>query len=83
MENSPLILEEIEVYLDGTKLCFINQNTCEEGVIILGTGSRSRVEYFQYVSHIRPLHEMEAEREELYEAFFESNWDLLTSAKQI
>ena len=23
------------------------------------------------------------EREELYEAFFESNWDLLTSAKQI
>ena len=83
MENSPLILEEIEVYLDGSKLCFINQNTCEEGVIMLGTVSRSGVEYFQYVSHIEPLHEMEAEREELYEAFFESNWDLLTSAKQI
>ena len=83
MENSPLILEEIEVYLDGTKLCFINQNTREEGVIMLGIGSRGRVEYFKYVSHIEPLHEMEAEREELYEAFFESNWDLLTSAKQI
>ena len=83
MENSPLILEEIEVYLDGSKLCFINNNTVEEGVIILGRGSRGGGEYFQYVSHIEPLHEMEAEREELYEAFFESNWDLLTSAKQI
>ena len=83
MENSPLILEEIEVYLDGSKLCFINQNTCEEGVIMLGTVSRSGVEYLQYVSHIEPECEMEAEREELYEKFFESNWDLLTSAKQI
>ena len=83
MENSPLILEEIEVYLDGTKLCFINNNTVEEGVIILGRGNRGGKECFQYVSHIEPLHEMEAEREELYEAFFESNWDLLTSAKQI
>ena len=50
---------------------------------MLGTGSRGRREYFQYVSHIEPECEMEAEREELYEAFFESNWDLLTSAKQI
>lgn len=83
MENSPLILEEIEVYLYGTKLCFINQNTCEEGVIILGTVSRGGEEYLKYVSHIEPECEMEAEREELYEAFFESNWDLLTSAKQI
>lgn len=83
MENSLLILEEIEVYLDGSKLCFINNNTCEEGVIILGTGSRGRGEYFQYVSHIEPLHEMEAEREELYEKFFEDNWDLLKNAKQI
>ena len=83
MENSPLILEEIEVYLDRTKLCFINQNTCEEGVIMLGTVSRSGEEYLKYVSHIEPECEMEAEREELYEAFFESNWDLLTSAKQI
>ena len=83
MENSPLILEEIEVYLYGTKLCFINQNTCEEGVIILRIGGGGEGEYFQYISHIEPLHEMEAEREELYEAFFESNWDLLTSAKQI
>ena len=83
MENSPLILEEIEVYLDGSKLCFINNNTVEEGVIILGTVSRSGEEYLKYVSHIEPECEMEAEREELYEAFFESNWDLLTSAKQI
>ena len=83
MENSPLILEEIEVYLDGTKLCFINNNTVEEGVIILGSTYSIRGESYDYVSHIEPLHEMEAEREELYEAFFESNWDLLTSAKQI
>ena len=83
MENSPLILEEIEVYLDGSKLCFINNNTVEEGVIILGTISRGGEEYLKYVSHIEPECEMEAEREELYEAFFESNWDLLTSAKQI
>ena len=83
MENSPLILEEIEVYLDGSKLCFINNNTVEEGVIIFGIGSGGEREYFQYISHIEPLHEMEAERKELYEAFFENNWDLLTSAKQI
>lgn len=83
MENSLLILEEIEVYLDGSKLCFINNNTCEEGVIILGTGSRGGGEYFQYVSHVEPLNEMEAEREELYEEFFEGNWDLLNNAKQI
>ena len=83
MENSPLILEEIEVYLDGSKLCFINNNTVEEGMIIIGTESRGGGESYDYVSHIEPLHEMEAEREELYEAFFESNWDLLTSAKQI
>ena len=37
MENSPLILEELEVYLDRSKLCFINQNTCEDGVVILRT----------------------------------------------
>ena len=83
MENSPLILEEIEVYLDGSKLCFINNNTVEEGVIILGSTDSVRGESYDYVSRIEPLHEMEAEREELYEAFFESNWDLLTSAKQI
>ena len=83
MENSPLILEEIEVYLDGTKLCFINNNTVEEGVIILKSTENGRGESYDYVSHIEPECEMEAEREELYEAFFESNWDLLTSAKQI
>ena len=83
MENSPLILEEIEVYLDGTKLCFINNNTVEERVIILGSTENGRGESYDYVSHIEPECEMEAEREELYEAFFESNWGLLTSAKQI
>ena len=83
MENSPLILEEIEVYLDGSKLCFINNNTVEEGVIILGTVSRIGRECFQYVSRIEPLHEMETERGWLYEVFFQNNWDLLTSAKQI
>lgn len=83
MENSPLILEEIEVYLDGQKVCFINQNTCEEGIIRLGRGRQGKGEIFTYVSHIEPLHEMDSNREELYEKFFEKNFSLITEAKQI
>lgn len=39
-ENTPLSLDDIEVYLDEQKICFINQNTCEEGILICGLYGR-------------------------------------------
>lgn len=82
-ETKPLNLWDIEVYLDGKTICFINHNTVEKGTITVKSTKSPKVEPCNYVSRIEPLNEMTEEREALYLEFFEKNFELITEYEDI
>lgn len=72
----------LTVYKFGSGLFFSNEQTKEEGKIILGQGNRGN-EVFKYVSHLEECDEIDEDRQEEIVAYLEANFELITNAKEL
>lgn len=69
----------LEVYKWGFNYYFIDNDTKEEGKIILGSANRGN-DVYSYVSH---LEDCDEEQEDKYSTYLENNFDLILNAKEL
>lgn len=75
-------MKNLTVYRFANGLFFSNEETKEEGTIVLGQANRGN-DVYKYVSHLEDCEDIDEERQNDIVNYLEDNFDLITNAKEL